>query len=200
MKPPEIDPRVRRTRAALREALARLLSERGFEDITLLEIAEAADLNRATIYKHYADKVALLDSWIADDLRGRLSTAASTVQATCEAKLHAVVGAACECMRWIYSLGRPDDRLLRPIAEARVRALLQHTVEFAIDVRLARAVVKRDLAAAMASAAIYGAAVVWARGPGRGLDAHVAKTVDAVSTLIVAESKMPRITRPLDFD
>ncbi len=200
MKPPEVDPRVRRTRAALRDALARLLSERAFEDITLLEIAEAADLNRATIYKHHADKVALLDSWIADELRQRLRVAALAVQPTCEAKLHAVVRAACECMRWIHSLGRPDDRLLRPIAEARVRALLQHTIDFALDVKLVRAVVNRDLAAAMASAAICGAAVAWARGPARGLEAHVARTVDAVSTLIVGESKLPRITRPLVFE
>lgn len=190
------DPRIRRTRAALRDALATLLRDRSFDDITLHEIAEAAGLNRATIYKHHPDKFALLDAWIADDLRERIFGALADCEATGVAKLSAVLGATCECARWLSTLGRPEDRLLRPIAEARIRALVQRSVEFALDEKVALPVVKRDLAVAMASSAIVGAAMAY---PGRGLDAHVAKSLAALATLIVPNPTIPKLTRSLTF-
>ena len=54
------DRRVRRTRAALSEAILSLLLERPYETITIQEIAERADLNRATFYLHYGSKEELL--------------------------------------------------------------------------------------------------------------------------------------------
>lgn len=201
MEEPHVDPRIVRTRAALRDALASLLRDRGFDDITLNEIAEKAGLNRATVYKHYADKFALLDAWIADDLRQRLAGATGGCERTGAAKLAAVVVATCECMRWVGSFGRPDDRLLRPIAEARIGALVLRTIEFALAEKIVRAVAEPELAATMASAAICGAARAWAANPSaRSLDAHVAKTIAALAPLIVGNPHLqPKLTRALKF-
>ena len=55
-----LDPRVRRTRQLLHEALRKLLDQKRFDDITVQDITEAATLNRATFYAHYPDKFALL--------------------------------------------------------------------------------------------------------------------------------------------
>lgn len=53
------DLRVRRTRKLLREALVDLATEKGFEAVTIQDIAERAMVNRATFYRHYQDKYAL---------------------------------------------------------------------------------------------------------------------------------------------
>jgi AcrR family transcriptional regulator len=58
--PPKQDRRIVRTRTALREALIALIQEKGFEAISIHEIADRANVNRATFYLHYRDKEDLL--------------------------------------------------------------------------------------------------------------------------------------------
>lgn len=55
-----LDPRVVRTRRLLRDALLELISEKGFDAITVQDITERATLHRATFYLHYRDKQDLL--------------------------------------------------------------------------------------------------------------------------------------------
>jgi AcrR family transcriptional regulator len=57
-----VDLRVRRTRADLREALIDLIEEKGFDAVTVRDIADRAMINRATFYRHYPDKYALVTS------------------------------------------------------------------------------------------------------------------------------------------
>jgi AcrR family transcriptional regulator len=204
MKPANIDPRVVRTRAALRAALAALLREHSFEALTLNEIATAAGLNRATIYKHHPDKFALLDSWIADEFQTRLLAANSGGEWSGPNKLAGVIAAACQCLKWVAALGRPDDRLLRPIAEARIRALLQHVLHYGLAEKLVIPVANPDFAAALASAAIYGAAEAWGNTRAksqRALDSYVSKVIAALAGILVPNPKPPpRSQRPLTFE
>src|SRR5258708_3866180 len=55
-----VDLRVRRTHMVLREALIDLIEEKGFDAVTVGDIAERAMVNRTTFYRHYADKYALV--------------------------------------------------------------------------------------------------------------------------------------------
>jgi AcrR family transcriptional regulator len=55
-----IDRRVSRTRRALRESLLSLIQQKGYDSITVEEIASRANLGRATFYLHYKDKEDLL--------------------------------------------------------------------------------------------------------------------------------------------
>ena len=61
-----LDPRVRRTRQFLRQALWELIPEKGYEAITIQDIADRATLNRTTFYLHYRDKADLLYQGIAE--------------------------------------------------------------------------------------------------------------------------------------
>jgi AcrR family transcriptional regulator len=54
------DRRVLRTRVALRDAFHALISEKGYDAITVEEITQRAGLGRATFYLHYKDKEDLL--------------------------------------------------------------------------------------------------------------------------------------------
>jgi len=62
------DPRVRRTRRLLQDAFRTLIRERKFSDISVQDITEAADINRATFYAHYDDKSSLGVSVMRTDL------------------------------------------------------------------------------------------------------------------------------------
>lgn len=54
------DLRVRRTQMNLREALLDLIEEKGFDAVTVGDIAERAMVNRATFYRYYPDKYTLV--------------------------------------------------------------------------------------------------------------------------------------------
>ena len=59
----KMDVRVRRTYQMLGDALHALLKEKSFEDLTVLEICEAAGIHRATFYKHFTDKYDFLNRY-----------------------------------------------------------------------------------------------------------------------------------------
>ena len=61
MTPTQVDPRILRTHKLLQDALIELTAERGFDAVTVGEIAERATVNRATFYRHYQDKYDLLE-------------------------------------------------------------------------------------------------------------------------------------------
>src|ERR1700690_1925078 len=50
------DPRVKRTRLLLEQAFMVVLKEKGFQTITVQDIAQRAGVNRATFYAHFEDK------------------------------------------------------------------------------------------------------------------------------------------------
>ncbi len=56
----KLDRRVRRTRSALREAMQNLMAEKGYEQVTIEELTERADIGRTTFYLHYSAKQDLL--------------------------------------------------------------------------------------------------------------------------------------------
>jgi AcrR family transcriptional regulator len=64
--PKKTDRRIQRTRAALRQALKELISEKGYDRLTIEEITQRADLSRATFYVHYKGK----DDLLLDEING----------------------------------------------------------------------------------------------------------------------------------
>jgi AcrR family transcriptional regulator len=70
---PNRDRRIARTRAALRDALMALIVERGFEAITVQDIVDRADVNRATFYLHFKDKDELLYQSMEEIYEGLVS-------------------------------------------------------------------------------------------------------------------------------
>jgi AcrR family transcriptional regulator len=61
-EPPAVDRRTRRTKRALQTALLNLAEEKDLESITVREITDRADINRATFYQHFRDKDELISS------------------------------------------------------------------------------------------------------------------------------------------
>ncbi len=70
------DRRVKYTKMVLRDSLMKLLAEKDISRITIKEICENADINRATFYAHYTDQYDLLDkieNELFDNIRVYLS-------------------------------------------------------------------------------------------------------------------------------
>lgn len=77
---PEVaDRRVRRTRAALRDSLIVLMTEKGYEAVTVQDVIDHADVGRSTFYAHYTDKADLLADLLVQ-LRGQLMPSGSAEQ------------------------------------------------------------------------------------------------------------------------
>ncbi len=77
----------RAARARVFDAFARLMYERGYDAITLADIAEAAGMARTSMYNYYPSKEALLVAYtddemerFVDDLRDALSGASGAVE------------------------------------------------------------------------------------------------------------------------
>jgi len=67
------DRRILRSRQAITKAFLELFAEKEFDQITINEIADRANVNRGTVYLHYADKYDLLDKCIEDHVNEFIS-------------------------------------------------------------------------------------------------------------------------------
>ncbi|WP_217593164.1 TetR/AcrR family transcriptional regulator [Cohnella sp. GbtcB17] len=66
------DRRARRTVRLLKQSFRELVEEKGFDAVTVRDIAERADVNRGTFYAHFPDKYSLLDLVIREKLQAML--------------------------------------------------------------------------------------------------------------------------------
>jgi AcrR family transcriptional regulator len=69
------------TRAAIFQAAAHAFSSRGFDGVGVDDIARQASVNKAMIYYHFADKLALYREVVADMLRSIADTATAIADA-----------------------------------------------------------------------------------------------------------------------
>jgi AcrR family transcriptional regulator len=72
--------RVKRTQTLLREALIDLIDERGFEALTIGELAERAMVSRAAFYRNYQDKYDLVEKIFAEAMNALLGAVAELGQ------------------------------------------------------------------------------------------------------------------------
>jgi AcrR family transcriptional regulator len=65
---PKVDRRIVKSQEAIKKAIIELMSEKNFDDITIQDISDRANVNRGTIYLHYQDKYDLLDKLIEEHI------------------------------------------------------------------------------------------------------------------------------------
>lgn len=63
-----MDRRIQKSKEAIIDAFISLMTEKNFEQISINEIADRANVNRGTVYLHYVDKYDLLDQCIETHL------------------------------------------------------------------------------------------------------------------------------------
>lgn len=63
-----MDRRIRKSQEAIKKAVIELMIEKEFDQITIQDISDRADVSRRTIYLHYTDKFDLLDKLIEEHI------------------------------------------------------------------------------------------------------------------------------------
>lgn len=162
-----LDPRVRRTRELLQSALRKLLNEKRFDDITVLDITEAATLNRATFYAHYPDKFALLGELIRVTFLQLLAQRNVQFDGTCATAFHPIILALCDYLLQVQKLQSSDRLQFEPFVEATVIDQIRVVLMDGFRKHPQPSRISPEMIASTASWAIYGAVKQWVDTPDR---------------------------------
>jgi AcrR family transcriptional regulator len=162
------DPRIRRTRKLLQEALGTLMQSKSFDEISVQDIAEVATVNRATFYDHYTDKFALLDALIAGGFHKVLHERNVRYDAGCPTQASTIIAAVCDYLLAIHSNGECTKHSpFEPLVDAAIIGAIRRVLTRNLRGVEPPTELTTEMAATAASAAIYGAAREWQRNPDR---------------------------------
>jgi AcrR family transcriptional regulator len=182
------DPRIRRTRQLLQQALATLLHTRDFDKLSVQEITEAAGVNRATFYAHYPDKFALLECMVAGRFHALLDERGVVFDGTCTNALTGIILGVCDFLTQTLAQFANTPCGARnqvpPHMETAIVAvvrgmLLDGTRNHPPATPIAPPA-SPELLAATAAWAIYGAAREWVQTPNHAPSEQIAVTVQAL--------------------
>ena len=155
----KLDPRVKRTRSLLLQSFSELLAEKGFEAISVQDVTDKAQINRATFYAHFEDKYQLLDYWVSQmfiqEIEKRMLNAC---QYTPE-NLRSLILAVCEFLLGLHSGCAQPHRQFEALVETQIKKqifeLLSHWLE------QIKTSISIEIPATVATWAIYGLASHW---------------------------------------
>ncbi len=119
----KVDRRTRRSQKRLFEALMALILEKPYENITVSEIAEKADVARATFYLHFDDKDALLLS----SLDALFETIVEEVRGFSQRDL---VGGAAHPALVVFDVVQRDPALFRVILKGQGSSLMLERLRY----------------------------------------------------------------------
>jgi AcrR family transcriptional regulator len=162
-----VDPRIRRTRLLLQQALDKLLQEKDLDNISVQDIADAATVNRVTFYDHYTDKFALLECVVGSRFQQLLTERGINFDGTCSSALQAIIAAVCDYLEGTSAGGADHQRQMEPHLESALIAVIRRMILDGLRQRQSPTRVSPEMIAATLSWAIYGAAQEWARTPNR---------------------------------
>jgi AcrR family transcriptional regulator len=187
-----IDPRIRRTRALLQDALLKLMQEKDFEKISVQDISEAATVNRATFYDHYADKFALLECVAAGRFLGLLTERGVIFDGTCPNALRGIVLGVCDYLAGAPGMGSERQVQMEPHLESAVVAVVRRMILEGLRQNPLANGVSAEMTAATISSAVYGAVKEWVRTPNRcSTDEMVEMVMTLVFPIFVATAPVP---------
>jgi AcrR family transcriptional regulator len=162
-----LDPRIRRTRHLLQDALRRLLEEKEFDKVTIQDITEAATLNRATFYAHYPDKFALLGELIRVNFLELFAQRNVRFDGSCSSAFQAIILAVCDYLAEVQKSHSSNQHQFEPFVEATVIDQIRQILLEGFRSHPTERPISPEIIAATASWAIYGAVKQWLNTPDR---------------------------------
>ncbi len=178
-----LDPRVKRTRQLLQNALVNLMQETPFGQITVQDITARAEVNRATFYAHFENKYALLNYNVREGFQQRLEDKLSSEPQLTLANLHSLTLTVCEYLAEFT--GHCGTAAQNPDQIMMVRQVQAYTHELILD-WLQKSPnppqnISPDVIAEVASWTIFGV-VLWWTDTGRTISAEA--LTDQILTLL----------------
>ncbi len=166
-----VDPRIRRTRQLLQQALAKLLETKEFDKISVQDVAESATVNRATFYDHYPDKFALLQCMVGERFQELLAARQVRFDGGCSGALGSLVRGVCD-----YLAGIPGGEI-QPHMEAAIINVVRSIILEGARRHPPANGVSAELFATTISWAIFGAAKEWWQTPNRSSGEEMSETI-----------------------
>ena len=154
-KPDEkIDPRVIRTRNLILQAFEGLLTEKNFANISVQDVTDRAQINRATFYAHFQDKYALLDEAINQMFMLEIEKRTLNVCSYSTDNLRNLILAVCDFLTHLHTgCAQPHQQF-----ESLVESTIKKQVFDLLSYWLRKSKVPAELPATVATWAIYGLA------------------------------------------
>jgi AcrR family transcriptional regulator len=172
------DPRTRRTRQLLHSALWKLVQSKSFDEISVQDITEAASVNRATFYDHYADKFALLEAMVASSFQALLQGRNLNFDGECPEAVSAIVLATCDYLSQAHRGPTSErQRAFVPLIDGAMTAAIREVVIQKMEAFAFESALPTEMIATTVSWAIYGAVKQWFSTPNRAPPEEIVGTV-----------------------
>jgi AcrR family transcriptional regulator len=150
----KLDPRVRRTRGLILQSFESLLAEKNFESISVQDVTDKAQINRATFYAHFQDKYALLDHSINKLFMQEIEKRTLNVCSYTPDNLRNLILAMCDFLSHLHTdCAQPHNQF-----ESLVETTIKKQVFDLLSYWLRKSKVPTELPATVATWAIYGLA------------------------------------------
>ena len=162
-KTKKLAPRVKRTRQMIEQSFKGLITEKGFQSLSVQDITEQAGINRATFYAHFPDKYALLDHTIKQEFLQEIEKRTLNACHFSLDNLRMLVIVVCEFIDGAHGHCAMTEQQFQSLVETQVRAqiytLISHWLESMPEIEN----IPKTRAATAVSWALLGLAVEWSR-------------------------------------
>jgi AcrR family transcriptional regulator len=155
-KEEKLDPRVKRTRGLILQSFSELLAEKGFESISVQDVTDKAEINRATFYKHFPDKYALLDYSISQMFRQEIEKRMLNACHYSLDNLRNLILAVCEFISNMHSECAQPHQQFESLTEGTIKKIIFDLLSHWL--RETNSKISTEIPATVATWAIYGLA------------------------------------------
>ena len=152
----KLDPRVKRTRNLILQAFGSLLAEKGFESISVQDVTDKADVNRATFYAHFHDKYELLDYSISQMFRQEIEKRTLDACHYTPDNLRNLILAVCDFLSNMHSECAQPHQQFESLVETQIKQQIFDLLSYWL--KQVNSKISTDIPATVATWAIYGLA------------------------------------------
>jgi len=152
----KLDPRVKRTRRLILQAFGDLLAEKSFDAVSVQDVTDRAQINRATFYAHFQDKYELLDYWISQMFRQEIEKRTLNACHYTPENLKNLILAVCEFLSRMHSECAQPHQQFESLTEGTIKQILFRLLTYWLQQTDTK--ISTDIPATVATWAIYGLA------------------------------------------
>ena len=152
----KLDHRVKRTRNLILKSFGELLAEKNFENISVQDVTDKAEINRATFYKHFVDKYALLDYSINQMFMQEIEKRTLNACHYTPDNLRNLILAVCEFLSHLHSDCAQPHQQFESLVETQIKKQLFDLLSYWL--KQSNVKISTDMPATVATWAIYGLA------------------------------------------
>ena len=164
-KEEKLDPRVKRTRSLILGSFSELLAEKGFKSISVQDVTDKAQINRATFYAHFVDKYELLDRWIGQVFMQEIEKRTLNACHYTPENLRNLVLAVCGFLSNMHSECAQPHQQFESLAEGTIKKIIFDLLSHWLQQTNSR--ISTEIPATVATWAIYGLASLYSHSKKR---------------------------------